>query len=89
MLTHSSYCVCCNSDPKPVVECSFVTEFEDHIFVAMDAEVLLFLHDLVMSYIREKDKGQEIVISLKLLHPYTCTMTGQKDLIGVEKKWMV
>ncbi|XP_052791422.1 bridge-like lipid transfer protein family member 1 isoform X3 [Mya arenaria] len=44
------------ADPKPVVECSFVTEFEDHIYVAMDAEVLLFLHDLVMSYIREKDK---------------------------------
>lgn len=45
------------ADPKPVVECSFVTEFEDHIYLAMDAEVLLFLHDLVMSYIREKDKG--------------------------------
>ena len=44
-------------DLKPIVECSFVTEFEDHIFVAMDAEVLLFLHDLVMSYVREKDKG--------------------------------
>jgi hypothetical protein len=45
------------SDPKPVVECSFVTEFEDHIYVAMDAEVFLFLHDLVMAYISEKDKG--------------------------------
>ncbi|KAH3829895.1 hypothetical protein DPMN_103126 [Dreissena polymorpha] len=44
-------------DPKPVVECSFVTEFEDHIYVAMDAEILLFLHDLVMSYIKEKDKS--------------------------------
>ena len=41
-----------------MVECSFVTEFEDHIFVAMDAEVILFLHDLILSYIKEKDKGQ-------------------------------
>ena len=46
------------TDPQPVVECSFITEFEDHIFVAMDAEVLLFLHDLVMSYVKEKDKGE-------------------------------
>ncbi|XP_053399583.1 bridge-like lipid transfer protein family member 1 isoform X2 [Mercenaria mercenaria] len=46
-----------DDDPKPVVECSFVTEFEDHIYVAMDAEVFLFLHDLVMAYIQEKDKG--------------------------------
>lgn len=44
-------------EPRPVVECSFVTEFEDHIFVAMDAEVILFLHDLILSYIKEKDKG--------------------------------
>ncbi|XP_062586140.1 bridge-like lipid transfer protein family member 1 isoform X2 [Saccostrea cucullata] len=44
-------------DPRPIVECSFVTEFEDHIFVAMDAEVILFLHDLILSYIKEKDKG--------------------------------
>nr|KAG5688413.1 hypothetical protein BaRGS_001195 [Batillaria attramentaria] len=44
-------------DPKPVVECSFMTEFYDHIKVAMDAEVILFLHDLVSSYIKEKDKA--------------------------------
>ena len=36
-----------------------MTEFEDHIFVAMDAELILFLHDLVYMYIKEKDKGQE------------------------------
>ncbi|KAL5011394.1 hypothetical protein ScPMuIL_009945, partial [Solemya velum] len=44
-------------DPHPVVECSFVTEFEDHIFVAMDAEAILFLHDLVSSYIKEKERA--------------------------------
>lgn len=43
-----------------MVECSFVTEFEDHIFVAMDAEVILFLHDLILSYIKEKDKGKTL-----------------------------
>ena len=47
----------CVSDPKPIVECSFVTEFEDHIFVAMDAEAVLFVHDLVINYVKEKDKG--------------------------------
>ena len=45
------------TDPKSVVECSFVTEFDDHIFVAMDAEAILFLHDLVTHYVKEKDRG--------------------------------
>ncbi|KAI0212653.1 hypothetical protein LSAT2_002394 [Lamellibrachia satsuma] len=43
-------------DPKPLVECSFVTEFEDHTYITMDAESILFIHDLVTSYLREKDK---------------------------------
>lgn len=51
------------TDPKPVVECSFMTEFYDHIKVAMDAEVILFLHDLVSSYIKEKDKGERKNVS--------------------------
>ena len=42
--------------------CSFVTEFQDHIFVAMDAEAILFLHDLVMAYLKEKDRGGETVL---------------------------
>merc|ERR1719300_2082060 len=40
----------------PQVECSFVTEFEDHIFVTVDAEAFFFLHDLISSYIKEKEK---------------------------------
>ncbi|RVE46725.1 hypothetical protein evm_008645 [Chilo suppressalis] len=43
-------------DPKPIVECSFITEFEDHIFVSVDAEAFLFLHDLISSYIKEKER---------------------------------
>jgi len=46
------------SEEKPKVECSFVTEFEDHIFVTVDAEAFFFLHDLIISYIREKDRVQ-------------------------------
>jgi len=49
------FCGCV--DEKPVVNCSFVTEFEDHIFVAMDAEAVLFIHDLVINYVKEKDQG--------------------------------
>ncbi|XP_046402633.1 transmembrane protein KIAA1109 isoform X3 [Ischnura elegans] len=44
------------SDVKPVVECSFITEFEDHIFVTVDAEAFFFLHDLITSYVREKER---------------------------------
>lgn len=43
-------------DEKPVVECSFITEFEDHIFVTVDADAFFFLHDLITSYLKEKEK---------------------------------
>lgn len=46
-----------DSDSKPKVECSVVTEFTDHICVTMDAELIMFLHDLVSAYLKEKEKG--------------------------------
>nr|XP_026696686.1 transmembrane protein KIAA1109 [Ciona intestinalis] len=42
------------TENKPIVECSFVTEFTDHICVTMDVELIMFLHDLVSSYLKEK-----------------------------------
>ncbi|KAJ8956249.1 hypothetical protein NQ318_014981 [Aromia moschata] len=44
------------SGEKPMVECSFITEFEDHIFVTVDAEAFFFLHDLITSYVKEKER---------------------------------
>ena len=46
-----------------MVECSFVTEFYDHILAAMDAEVILFLHDLISNYIKEKDRGTKTSVA--------------------------
>ena len=43
----------------PIVDCSFITEFEDVLLVAMDAEVIMFLHDLITNYVKEKDRGRE------------------------------
>jgi hypothetical protein len=43
---------------RPKVVCSCVTDFEDHIFVTVDAEAFFFLHDLISSYMKEKDKVQ-------------------------------
>ncbi|KAK7891575.1 hypothetical protein WMY93_023538 [Mugilogobius chulae] len=45
-----------DADSKPKVECSVVTEFTDHICVTMDAELIMFLHDLVSAYLKEKEK---------------------------------
>lgn len=47
-----------DSNSKPKVECSLVTEFTDHICVTMDAELIMFLHDLVSAYLKEKEKGE-------------------------------
>ncbi|KAL7741518.1 hypothetical protein ACLKA6_000830 [Drosophila palustris] len=41
---------------KPEVLCSFITEFDDHIFVTVDADAFFFLHDLITSYVTEKEK---------------------------------
>lgn len=38
------------------MECSFITEFEDHIFVTVDADAFFFLHDLITSYVKEKER---------------------------------
>jgi len=46
-----------DTDNRPVVECSFVTEFTDHICVTMDVELIMFLHDLVSSYLKEKQQA--------------------------------
>ncbi|KAM8915679.1 bridge-like lipid transfer protein family member 1 isoform 6-T6 [Spinachia spinachia] len=46
-----------DSESKPKVECSVVTEFTDHICVTMDAELIMFLHDLVSAYLKEKEKA--------------------------------
>ncbi|KAI5636033.1 hypothetical protein NE865_11234 [Phthorimaea operculella] len=57
-------------DPKPVVECSFITEFEDHIFVSVDAEAFLFLHDLISSYIKEKDRVGKLFSFMSTLNSF-------------------
>uniref|UniRef100_A0AAY4AA30 Bridge-like lipid transfer protein family member 1 C-terminal domain-containing protein n=1 Tax=Denticeps clupeoides TaxID=299321 RepID=A0AAY4AA30_9TELE len=46
-----------DTSSKPKVECSVVTEFTDHICVTMDAELIMFLHDLVSAYLKEKEKA--------------------------------
>ncbi|TKC49630.1 hypothetical protein EI555_007878, partial [Monodon monoceros] len=46
-----------NTENSTTVECSVVTEFTDHICVTMDAELIMFLHDLVSAYLKEKEKA--------------------------------
>ena len=48
-------------DNKPEVICSFTTEFDDHIFVTVDADAFFFLHDLITSYVKEKEKVVSLV----------------------------
>ncbi|XP_038111246.1 transmembrane protein KIAA1109 isoform X3 [Culex quinquefasciatus] len=57
------------SQDKPLVECSFITEFEDHIFVTVDADAFFFLHDLITSYLKEKDKVLGTITSARPASP--------------------
>ncbi|XP_022098164.1 uncharacterized protein KIAA1109-like isoform X2 [Acanthaster planci] len=45
--------------PPQAVTVSFVTHFTDHINVAMDIELILFLHAFVTAYISYKDKATQ------------------------------
>lgn len=58
-----------DSSSKPKVECSVVTEFTDHICVTMDAELIMFLHDLVSAYLKEKEKGFFLSFTHSSLEP--------------------
>lgn len=56
-----------------MVECSFITEFEDHIFVTVDADAFFFLHDLITSYVKEKERvvgAIEMPITITRFHVY-------------------
>ncbi|KAG1701700.1 hypothetical protein GQR58_004725 [Nymphon striatum] len=66
---------------KPVVECSLVTEFDDHIYVAVDAEAFFFLHEIITSYVKEKEKGVKIiqVTTSKSVSPVTDKRRKLKD----------
>jgi len=52
---------------KPAVECSFITEFEDHIFVTVNAEAFFFLRDLITSYVKEKERVVCMIVTVYLL----------------------
>lgn len=58
-----------STEDKPLVECSFITEFEDHIFVTVDADAFFFLHDLITSYLKEKDKVLGTITSARPTSP--------------------
>ncbi|XP_021700280.1 uncharacterized protein KIAA1109 isoform X7 [Aedes aegypti] len=63
------------SQEKPLVECSFITEFEDHIFVTVDADAFFFLHDLITSYLKEKEKVLGTITSARAASPNPHSVT--------------
>ena len=40
------------------VHCSFETEFYEHIMFSFNAEHFYFLHDLISSYMKEKERSK-------------------------------
>uniref|UniRef100_A0A6P7G1L5 Transmembrane protein KIAA1109 homolog isoform X3 n=1 Tax=Diabrotica virgifera virgifera TaxID=50390 RepID=A0A6P7G1L5_DIAVI len=78
---------------KPMVDCSFITEFEDHIFVTVDAEAFFFLHDLITSYVKEKERvlgGVDRRSAIDQEKPKSLSETPKKGSIDVDifaKDW--
>uniref|UniRef100_A0A8C1DHH6 KIAA1109 n=1 Tax=Cyprinus carpio carpio TaxID=630221 RepID=A0A8C1DHH6_CYPCA len=74
-----------DASSKPKVECSVVTEFTDHICVTMDAELIMFLHDLVSAYLKEKEKAL-FAPRIFASRPGQKSPTAQQDEASSEKK---
>ncbi|XP_052427769.1 bridge-like lipid transfer protein family member 1 isoform X6 [Carassius gibelio] len=74
-----------DASSKPKVECSVVTEFTDHICVTMDAELIMFLHDLVSAYLKEKEKAL-FAPRIFASRPGQRSPTAQQDEASSEKK---
>lgn len=66
------------TEEKPSVDCSFITDFEDHIFVTVDADAFFFLHDLISSYVREKER---VVRSIHFVLNHTLPICNIQNLI--------
>ncbi|KFB49612.1 AGAP007960-PA-like protein [Anopheles sinensis] len=70
------------SQDKPMVECSFITAFEDHIFVTVDADAFFFLHDLITSYLSEKEKVLGTITNNRSSSPNPATVTPPPPSAG-------
>uniref|UniRef100_A0AAG5DBD8 Bridge-like lipid transfer protein family member 1 C-terminal domain-containing protein n=1 Tax=Anopheles atroparvus TaxID=41427 RepID=A0AAG5DBD8_ANOAO len=68
---------------KPMVECSFITAFEDHIFVTVDADAFFFLHDLITSYLSEKEKVLGTITTNRSSSPNPSTVTPPPPSAGL------
>lgn len=76
-----------NDSPLARVDCAFVTDFDDHIFVAVDVEAYFFLHDLISSYIKEKDTNTSSSSSKGSQSPLIADksrQTGKTTTAGLE-----
>ncbi|KAK2178571.1 hypothetical protein NP493_538g00026 [Ridgeia piscesae] len=51
-----------DKEPSPVVDCAFNTEFMDHMYISMDAEIIFFIHDLITSYMQEDGTESEMAM---------------------------
>uniref|UniRef100_A0A182JTV4 Bridge-like lipid transfer protein family member 1 C-terminal domain-containing protein n=1 Tax=Anopheles christyi TaxID=43041 RepID=A0A182JTV4_9DIPT len=67
---------------KPMVECSFITAFEDHIFVTVDADAFFFLHDLITSYLSEKEKVLGTITNNRSASPNPANVTPPPPASG-------
>lgn len=74
-----------SSDVKPAVDCTFVSDFDDHIFVAVDAEAYFFLHELISSYIKEKQVNYQALN--KNQSPALEKSNKNIDIEAMQKDW--
>merc|ERR1712226_578653 len=66
---------------RPLVDCTLVTDFDNHIYVTTDAEAFFFLHDLISSYLKEKERVLNIQ-QQSAHHKEKLEQTDNKDIMN-------
>ena len=66
------------------MDCTFVTDFDNHIYVTTDAEAFFFLHDLISSYLKEKERVLNIQHGMQKQEQKTEQKSNEQN--GVEKE---
>lgn len=70
------------STNQGVVLC-FILDFDHHIFVTTDAEAFFFLHDLISSYVKEK---QRVLNIQQQQHTSPSNQTSSNSVAGSSSK---
>ena len=63
------------------------SDFDNHIYVTTDAEAFFFLHDLIVSYVKEKDRVLQMQQGVDSSKSKSKTKDPKEQQVELQKDW--